>query len=99
MQSNFGAGYLFALPPGGGTPRMFAAAQDSSVDLKYDMKMLYGQKNFPIEQARGKGTLDIKITTGRIDPDLFNAIFFNATATVGEILTALGESVNVPASA
>ena len=75
VQSVFGAGYLFGVPSGANpTPVMFGAVQDTSVDFSFDLKQLYGQNQFALEQARGKGKIDIKSSIGRFDPNLFNQI-------------------------
>jgi len=61
VQSVFGAGYLFGVPSGANpTPVMFGAVQDTSVDFSFDLKALYGQSQFALEQARGRGKIDIK---------------------------------------
>jgi len=95
MQSAFGAGFLWGTPVGG-QPVMFASLQDCSLDASFDQKLLYGQASFAQEMARGKGKLDFKATVGRIDPNLFNSIFWGGTATPGQIATALGETALVP---
>ncbi len=90
MQSSFGAGFLWGTPVGQ-APIMFACLQDCSMSASFDQKLLYGQSSFAIEQARGKAKLDFKATVGRIDPLLFNAIFWNGSQSSGQINTALGE--------
>jgi hypothetical protein len=96
MQSAFGAGFLWGTPVGG-APVMFASLQSCSLDASFDQKILYGQKSFAQEMARGKGKLDFKATVGRIDPTLFNAIFWGGATATGQISTALGESTTLAA--
>ena len=95
MQSAFGAGFLWGTPQNGalpgGAPILFACLQDCSLSASFDQKLLYGQSSFALEQARGKAKLDFKATVGRIDPLLFNAIFWNGTTASGQINSALGE--------
>jgi hypothetical protein len=99
VQSLFSAGYLFAIPSGAApTPVMFGAAQDIAVDFSFDLKQLYGQGQFPLEQARGRGKIDIKASIGRIDPVLFNQIYFGAALTTGETLASVGEAASIPTS-
>ena len=99
VQSVFGAGYLFGVPSGANpTPVMFGAVQDTSVDFSFDLKQLYGQSQFAIEQARGRGKIDIKAGVGRFDPNLFNQIYFGQTATTGETLSSISESAVSPSS-
>lgn len=96
-QSNFGAGFLYGTTAAG-QPRMFAALQDVSVDFSFDMKQLYGSNQFAIEQARGKGKIEAKASMGRVDPLLFNDLFFGQTASAGELLGSVLESGTVPAA-
>ncbi len=97
MQSVFGAGFLFAIPSGSpSTPVRFGALQSVSVDPSFDNKMLYGSKQFPIEQGRGKGKLELKAETGRFDPMLFNQQFFGVTLATGEVLNSVDEAGVVP---
>jgi hypothetical protein len=97
-QTNFGAGLLVGIPNvANPTHRLFAALQDVSADTSFDLKMLYGQSQFALEQFRGKGKIDLKATAGRIDPLLFNDIFFGASAALGEVLnTGTGEAGVIP---
>lgn len=96
-QSVFGAGFLWGTPSGSNqTPRLFAAMQDVSVDFSFDMKQLHGQHSFALEQARGKGKIDIKASLGRIDPLLFNDLFFGMTAVAGETLGGVLETAPIP---
>jgi len=99
VQSVFGAGYLFGIPSGANpTPVMFGAVQDTAVDFSFDLKALYGQSQFALEQARGKGKIDIKAAVGRFDPNLFNQIYFGQTTSVGEVLNSISESAAIPGS-
>ncbi len=99
VQSVFGAGYLFGVPSGANpTPVMFGAVQDTSVDFSFDLKQLYGQSQFALEQARGRGKIDIKAGVGRFDPGLFNQIYFGQTASAGEVLGSISESAAIPGS-
>lgn len=98
-QSVFGVGHLFAIPSGANpTPTKFGALQDVSVDFQFDLKMLYGSKQYVLEQARGKAKLDIKATIGRVDPALFNNIFFGGSTQVGESLFSVDEVGAVPST-
>lgn len=99
-QTNFGAGVLVGIPSGPNpTPRLFAALQDVSIDVSFDMKQLYGQHQFALEQFRGKGKIEIKATGGRIDPLLFNDLFFGGSSASGETLsTGTGEVSAIPAA-
>ncbi len=95
MQSRFGAGFLFGIPTGG-SPIMFAALQDVSVDFSQDLKTLHGSYKFPIEQAGGKAKIECKATVGRIDPVLFNSIYFGGNITTGVTLGSIDEAGTIP---
>lgn len=98
-QSVFGAGFLFGIPSGASsTPVMFGAVQDTSVDFSFDLKQLYGQSQFALEQARGKGKIEIKSSVGRFDPSLFNQIYFGQTLASGELLNSISETATIPSS-
>ena len=96
-QSVFSTGNLFGIPSGANpTPVRFATLQDVAVDFSFDLKMLYGGYQFPVEQFRGKGKIDIKATTGRVDPNLFNQIFFGASIGTGQTLNSVDETSVIP---
>jgi len=96
-QSVFGAGFLYGIPAGANpTPQVFGAVQDVTVDFSFDFKQLWGNLQFPLEQARAKGKIDIKAGMGRYDPTLFNQLFFGGTTSAGEVLSVQGESGTIP---
>jgi hypothetical protein len=99
-QSVFGVGYLYATPAGANpTPMRFGALQDVSVDFSFDTKALYGSNQFALEQARGKGKIEIKAAIGRVDPNLFNNIFFGQTTSAGETLNSIDETGTIASGA
>jgi hypothetical protein len=88
----FGTGQLFATPVGGGAPLRFGALQDVSVDFSGDIKQLYGQYQFALDVARGKTKVEWKASTGNVDVNAYNQIFFGGTVTTGdELLQAINE--------
>lgn len=96
-QSIFGTGNLWGIPAGTNpTPVRFGTLQDVAVDFSFDFKMLYGGTQFPVEQARGKAKLDLKATLGRVDPVLFNGMFFGSSAATGEQLNSVDETTTIP---
>lgn len=96
-QSNFGVGILTAIPTGANpTPQPLSVLQDVAVDFQFDLKQLYGSFQFPIEQARGKGKIDIKASIGRFDPVLFNATLFGLTTSTGEKRNSVREAGTIP---
>jgi hypothetical protein len=97
-QRAFGTGNLYALPLGGGAPIALGSINAASVDFDGDVKMLYGQNQFPDDVAVGKRKITGKATVGLIDVNLANALFFGQTVSGGQTLTALSEGGVVPAS-
>lgn len=94
----FGTGQLFATPVGGGAPLRFGALQDVSVDFSGDIKSLFGQYQFPLSTARGKTKVEWKASSGNIDVEAFNQLFFAGTVEEGdELLQVFGEAGTVPA--
>lgn len=96
----FGTGQLFAMPVGGGAPLRFGALQDVNVDFSGDIKELYGQYQFALDVARGKTKVEWKASSGNIDAQAFNTIFFGQTVATGnELLQIFNEAATVPAMA
>lgn len=97
LKSLFGVGYLAAIPTGANpTPAPFSVLQDVSVEFSRDQKPLYGSFQLPIELGAGKAKIDIKAANGRIDPVLFNQIYFGGTVAAGEKRNAVSEVGVVP---
>jgi len=100
-QYAFGTGQIYGLPVGGGAPLQFGALQDVSVDISADIKQLYGQYQFPLAVARGKAKIEGKASTGEVNPDLYNTLYFGdtgATRSVGSKIPAFIELGSIPAS-
>lgn len=95
LQSVFGAGYLWGTLPNG-TPRLFAALQDVSVDFSQDLKSLYGSNKYALEQAPGKAKIEAKASIGRFDPTIFNEMYFAGTLTGGYTSASNLEKWTIP---
>lgn len=87
MQYQFGSGNLFGLISSGGVlvPRKFAALQDVSIDISFNMKELYGQSQFPLTIARGQGKIAGKAKAANINGPMLNDIFFGQTNATGKV--------------
>ena len=95
----FGTGQLFATPVGGGAPLRFGALQDVSVDFNGDIKRLFGQYQYALDTARGKTNIEWKASTGNIDVEAFNQLFFGETVDAGDQLKqVINEAATVPAT-
>lgn len=94
----FGTGQLYATPVGGGAPLRFGALQDVGVDFSADTKQLFGQYQFPLDVARGKTKIEWKASSGQIDVESFNQIYFGQTVTAGQKIQVFNEAAAVPAA-
>lgn len=92
----FGTGQLYATPPGGGTPLRFGALQDVGVDFSADTKQLFGQYQFPLDVARGKTKIEWQASSGQIDVESFNQIYFGQQVTSGQKIQVFNEAGAIP---
>ena len=97
-QYMFSTGRLTAMPVGGGAPLQFGALQGVSVDFTADVKELYGRNSFAVDIARGKVKVQGKASTGLINVDLYNTLFFGQTTTTGQTLVSDNEAQTGAAS-
>lgn len=67
--------------------------QDNSVDFSFDVKELYGQGQFCVDVARGKGKVTGKAKVARLNGTLINNILFGQVTTTGTI-NAVARSMN-----
>jgi hypothetical protein len=91
MEFHFGSGAVFAKPVAGNistnpTYLQFGELQDVTVDISYDTKMLYGQKQFPDALARGKGKITCKAKFADFKGKMINDLFFGQTIATGQTL-------------
>jgi hypothetical protein len=99
----FGPGALFGIPTAdvngnaiaNPTPIQFGALQDVSLDISFDVKELYGQQQFAMDIARGKGKISGKAKKAIVNAALFNNLFFGGTATSG-VLNDYDDLVGAP---
>ena len=100
MQQVFGAGNMYGLVLSGGVyvPQKFGTLQDVSIDYSFESKMLYGQNQFPVAIARGKGKITGKAKFANLQGAVLNNIIFGQTAAAGQTLFALAEAGTVPAT-
>ena len=97
QQSVFGAGYLWGTTVGG-SPRLFACLQNVTVDFSQDLKGLWGNQQYAIEQGSGKAKITAKADIGRFDPHVVNDLYFGGTMSGGSTAAGTMEAHTVPAS-
>lgn len=97
----FGSGSLWASPSSGDpTPRRFGVLQDVSLEMSYSTKELYGEYEFPVEVARGKGSISLKASYAAFSAAFWNAVFFgNGELVDGHDAIAELEAAAVPSVA
>lgn len=78
----FGAGDVYALVQGL-TPVKFGVLQDIEIDISGAVAELYGQYQFPVAAARGKGKISGKAKMGQFDVNLFNSIYYGGAISQG----------------
>ena len=91
MQTIFGAGVLVGTPLtdyagnalANPTPVQFGVAQEISIDISFDTKMLYGTQQLPVAVGRGKGKVSGKVKGAQVNGALFNSILFGQTLNTG----------------
>jgi hypothetical protein len=91
-QFAFGTGNIYGAPVGGGAPIVFGSIMGATMDISGDVKMLYGQNQYPDDVAVGKRKITGKITVGRLDLAAMGQIYFNSTPSAGQTLEAVNES-------
>lgn len=94
----FGTGQLFVANQDGSGSLRIGALQDVSVDISGDLKMLYGQYQFPLDVARGKTKLEGKFSSGNIDVNMYNSTFFGQTVSNGQKTQVINEAGAIPAT-
>lgn len=106
MQNLFGAGTLWATPltdAFGNTltapsPIRLGVTQEISTDISWDTKELYGQLQFAVAIARGKGKISLKVKHAQLNGAVWNNVLLGQTLTtglVGDVLDTTGAAIPV----
>ncbi|HET8552700.1 MAG TPA: hypothetical protein VFM97_09535 [Gammaproteobacteria bacterium] len=95
----FGLGDLYKVGDDAlATPGRFGTLQDVSVDFSWNEKELQGQSGFPEAVARGAAKISGKATSGRVNGQLFNELFFDGDIADGRTLIARNEAATPEAA-
>ena len=94
-QYGFGSGLMWMTPKADAygntvavpTPLLVGVLQEGGVEFDFDLKMLFGQNQFAVAAARGKGKIAGKSKFGQISGALMNAAVFGQAST-GTLTTA-----------
>lgn len=87
----FGAGVLWGTPMqdalgssiAAPTPRMFGTMQSSEIDFKFDLKELYGEKQFAVAVGRGKASVSGKAGFCDLKMGMLEDLVFGQASTSG----------------
>jgi hypothetical protein len=93
----FGSGVAVLTPNAGNTaanptPIALKVLQEGSIEIKSDLKKLFGQFQGAVATARGKVDITGKMKVASFDANDLNQIYFGLTATTGGSLPVTGES-------
>lgn len=98
-QYTFGTGQIWITAAAANpTPIAVGAIQEAAVDFDGDLKQLFGQNQFALDNARGKTKITGKFGSGKIDTRLWNAVFFGGSVVTGQTLVSLLEAAAIPTS-
>lgn len=106
MSIQFGVGALYTtqLQDAAGnaianpTPIQFATLQEVGVDMSFDAKTLYGQKQFPLAVGRGKGKIACKAKLADIDGRVLSDLVFGQSSSAGIRMTVNNFAAAIPAT-
>lgn len=102
MQLAFGSGSLWGnrtdTTGSGIGPVEFAILQGASVDWTFETRPLRGQYQYPVDHARGAGTITVRATFARIFGAIYGDLFFGISATTAGTIVSYNETGTVPAS-
>ena len=99
-QSFFGSASLYGIANDAlATPTKFWTLQDVSVEFSMTQKDLRGGKLFAEKTANSEAKITGKAKMGRINPVLFNNLYFNGSLLMGRERMVEGENGTIPANA
>lgn len=96
----FGAGNVYITESGVTSPKTYRVGtlQEVSFDISFESKELYGNQQFPVMVARGKGKITGKAKSGEFRGGLIMSLLSGATRVSGRTLQA-SEKKTIPATA
>ena len=88
LNPQFGSGVLFGIPTAGNlapnpTPMQFGILQEISLEIKGDLKKLYGMLQAPLAKARGKLDITAKGKLASLDPMFYSQLYFGQATAAG----------------
>ena len=102
-QYNFGVGRIFVKPAkvlDGPEPNPIpiGVVQEASLEITTTQVELHGEYQFPVDVARGKGSVKGKLKYGALNAGLVNSIMSGSTKTTGTTAIIADPSTAIPAT-
>jgi hypothetical protein len=102
----FGSGILFGFPNGGQTgqnlsPVQIGTVQSAKVDIKVELKTLFGLYKYPVDSATGKSTINGSVSFAQLEGTAWNSLMFGSSGSVSSGTAQTGsyrEEWTVPVS-
>lgn len=99
----FNTGVMIATPVSGNlganpTPLALGILQEGSFEVSWEMKMLYGQNQFPVDVATGKGKVSGTAKFASVSGKLISDLFFGQGVSVGNNTPSYLEAGTIPAT-
>src|SRR6185295_10309874 len=95
-QKVFGSGRFYGIPTvSNPTPSQFGVVQNVSLDLKRDIKRLFGQNQLPVDIASGMLSVVGKAQMGTLNARLFNDLMIGGTLSTGQIPFIANETLTI----
>lgn len=103
LNPQFGSGVLYGIPNAGNlatnpTPLQFGILQEVGIEIKGDLKKLYGQLQYPLAKARGKIDISAKGKIASLDPFFYSQLYFGLPTTSGVNRPVFNEAQVIAAS-
>lgn len=88
------AGNALATP----TPTRFGVIQDLSFDISRELKMLYGERSYPVAVGAGKAKASFKAKLGNFSADVYGKLYGGRTALTTPRLMQVDDPITIAAS-
>lgn len=77
------------------TPRRVGVIQEISIEIKRDLKELFGERKYAEDVASGNESISGKYKAGEFDPAWLTDVFLQADRSTGVLLLAQAEQVTI----
>lgn len=81
------------------TPRKVGVIQEVSIEVKSEIKELYGERQYAEDSATGNSSISGKYKSGEFDPAWVNDVLLNGVRTTGMLQLVRGEEQTIATAA